>query len=227
MMLWKNRNKRVGLCVMVVASCLAVATAWALLATPETALAKKPPKPGDEPTRYGVTMTGDLTLVGSFNVDPPDGWAVSFDTGIRVSKPRVKVCVATAFLDTGGVTFDGETCDCGAGVIPDGDGAPNWGALIVEGDSAGVIVTWYIGEMDAVTGKVRRYTLETIGPVVPERTEGSGTWPTGDGDDVTVYVVTVPAGTQWSLVQAKPGKLNETLVSTQDTVITFTQYTSS
>ncbi|MFC1636387.1 hypothetical protein ACFL5Z_16280 [Planctomycetota bacterium] len=44
-MLWKNRNKRIGLCVMVVTSCLVMAAVWAVLATPETALAKKPPKP--------------------------------------------------------------------------------------------------------------------------------------------------------------------------------------
>ena len=41
-MLWKNRNKRVGLCVTVVAGCLILATLWAVLAMPETALAVKP-----------------------------------------------------------------------------------------------------------------------------------------------------------------------------------------
>ena len=222
-MLQKNRKKKVGLCVMIVTSCLVITTISALLATSETALAKKPVKP-DESTRYDVTMMGDLKLVGSFNVDPPDGWAMSFNTGIRVSQPRVKICVATAFLDTGGVTLDGDAClDCG-GVIPDGDGAPNWGTLIVEGDSAGVIVTWYIGETDAVTGKIRRYTLTSIDPL-PVNTMGSGTWPNGESDDVTVHEVIIPIGTQWNLVQAKPGKLNTIITSTQDTIITFTEYT--
>ena len=41
-MLQKNRNKRVGLCVTVVAGCLILAILWAVLATPETALAGKP-----------------------------------------------------------------------------------------------------------------------------------------------------------------------------------------
>ena len=41
-MLWKNRNKRVGLCVTVVAGCLILAIVWVVLAMPETALAKKP-----------------------------------------------------------------------------------------------------------------------------------------------------------------------------------------
>jgi hypothetical protein len=44
-MFGKNRNKKVGLCVMVVTACLVMATFWAVLATPETALAKKPDKP--------------------------------------------------------------------------------------------------------------------------------------------------------------------------------------
>ncbi|MHC4629669.1 MAG: hypothetical protein ACYS9C_00200 [Planctomycetota bacterium] len=41
-MFGKNRNKKVGLCVMVVTSCFILAALWAILATPETALAKKP-----------------------------------------------------------------------------------------------------------------------------------------------------------------------------------------
>jgi hypothetical protein len=41
-MLWKNSNKRVGLCVTVVAGCLILATLWAVLAMSETALAGKP-----------------------------------------------------------------------------------------------------------------------------------------------------------------------------------------
>lgn len=45
-MFGKNKNKTVGLCVMVVAACLVMAAVWAVLATPETALAKKPDNPG-------------------------------------------------------------------------------------------------------------------------------------------------------------------------------------
>jgi hypothetical protein len=242
MMLWKNRNKKVGLCVTVVAGCLMLTIVWAILAMPETALAKKPDKPGggksDDPTRYGVTMNGDLTIVGGFNLDPgqnpPEDWGGSFETGIRVNGPRPKICFANAFLETGGVTFDGETCgDCGAGVIPDGNGRPNWGTLTVEGDATGVIVKYSIGETDAMTGKTRRYTLTTNGSVPVVMTQGSGTWPNGDGDDQTIYTITIPGPTEvepgmsWSLVQAKPGDLNETLISTQDTVITFTEYSGS
>jgi hypothetical protein len=45
-MFGKNRNKKVGLCVMVVTASLILAAVWAVLATPETALAKKPDNPG-------------------------------------------------------------------------------------------------------------------------------------------------------------------------------------
>ena len=237
MMLWKNRNKRIGLCVTVVAGCLILAIVWAVLAMPETALAKKPPKPpkpDDDPTRYGVAMNGDLTIVGGFNLDPgqepPEDWGGSSETGILVNGPRPKICIANAFLETGGVTLDGETCDCGDGVIPRGDG-PNWGTLFVEGDATGVIVKYRIGETDADTGKTRRYTLRTNGSVPVVRTQGSGTWPNGDGDDQTIYTITIPGPTEddpgmsWSLVQDRPGKLNATLISTQDTIITFTEYT--
>jgi hypothetical protein len=41
-MFGKNRKKKVGLCVMVVAACMALAALWAALATPETALAAAP-----------------------------------------------------------------------------------------------------------------------------------------------------------------------------------------
>ena len=56
-MFYKNRKKKVGLSVMVVTACLVLATLWAVLATPETALAKKPDRPpgkGGDKTAYSV-----------------------------------------------------------------------------------------------------------------------------------------------------------------------------
>ena len=51
-MFGKNRKKKVGICVMVVTSCFILAALWAVLATPETALAApkkpKPPKGGGD-----------------------------------------------------------------------------------------------------------------------------------------------------------------------------------
>lgn len=44
-MFGKNRNKKVGICVMVVTASLVLAALWAVLATPETALADPPDNP--------------------------------------------------------------------------------------------------------------------------------------------------------------------------------------
>ena len=46
MMLWKNRNKKVGLCVLIVTSCFILAALWPVMATPETAQAKSRPASG-------------------------------------------------------------------------------------------------------------------------------------------------------------------------------------
>ena len=62
-MLWKNRNKKVGLCVMVAMASLVLVGIWAVLATPEAALAKKPG--GDDETRV---LNGSAT----FRDDPDD-----------------------------------------------------------------------------------------------------------------------------------------------------------
>ncbi len=56
-MFGKNRNKKVGLCVMVVTSCFILAGIWAVLATPETALAKKPGGGGGKPEALHGTAT--------------------------------------------------------------------------------------------------------------------------------------------------------------------------
>lgn len=45
MMLWKNGNKSVSVCLTIAASSLTLTVLWTALATSETALAKKPPKP--------------------------------------------------------------------------------------------------------------------------------------------------------------------------------------
>ena len=63
-MFGKNKNKKVGLCVMVVTACLVLAGIWAVLATPETALAKKPDHAGGgggkfETVLYWVSFSQD------------------------------------------------------------------------------------------------------------------------------------------------------------------------
>jgi len=64
MMLWKERNKRVGLCVTAVAGCLILAVAWAVLAMPETALADPPAEnPGGNVVKHDIP--GVLKLTGA------------------------------------------------------------------------------------------------------------------------------------------------------------------
>ncbi len=63
-MFGKNRNKKVGLCVMVVTACLVLAGIWAVLATPETALAVKPDKPPKPPKDGGGERTAMVTISG-------------------------------------------------------------------------------------------------------------------------------------------------------------------
>ena len=62
MMLWKNRNKRVGLCVTVVAGCLMLAIAWAILAMPRTAIAAPPAEnPGGNVVKKDIPGVLELT----------------------------------------------------------------------------------------------------------------------------------------------------------------------
>jgi len=60
--LWKNRNKKVGLCVMVVTTFFILVALWAILATPGTALAKKPSggggDGGNDPTCFELDFDG-------------------------------------------------------------------------------------------------------------------------------------------------------------------------
>ena len=109
MMLWKNRNKKVGLCVMVVTSCLVLAVLWAVLATPETALADKPDKPpgqdkpdkpgkGGNKTAYSVDAVSDVSDHDTdFNpLDPTLHSTCSGLTGensLYVKWPRFERCI--------------------------------------------------------------------------------------------------------------------------------------
>ncbi len=64
-MFGKNRKKKVGICVMVVTASLVLAAVWAVLATPETALAKKPGGGGGGgDTATCVQFDGDGSVEG-------------------------------------------------------------------------------------------------------------------------------------------------------------------
>ncbi len=60
----KNKKMIVKLYLITLTSCIVMAAVFTLLATPDTALAKKPGT--DTTTYYSVTMTGDLTIAGGF-----------------------------------------------------------------------------------------------------------------------------------------------------------------
>ena len=80
-MFGKNRNKKVGLCVMVVTASLALATVWAVLATSETALAHKNEADPDHSHGKGSEGDGDFKdipvciegLDGGVKTDGKDG----------------------------------------------------------------------------------------------------------------------------------------------------------
>lgn len=64
----KNRNKKVEICLMVVATCIVAAGLWAILVTPEIAQAKKPGGGGKPEVLHGVAEFEDS-----------DGYAVQSD----------------------------------------------------------------------------------------------------------------------------------------------------
>ena len=87
----KNKNKSITRTLMVVATCIALVGLWAVLATPETALAKKPPR---EHVLFDVTTLelSDMVILGVANPDLGCP-AVKFGpaNGRADNKPRVIV----------------------------------------------------------------------------------------------------------------------------------------
>ena len=118
-MFGKNRKKKVGLCVMVVTSCFILAALWAVLATPETALAKGKPPPkdkddgGKETRTYLVTFksgSGEVAASGSRTmsiINPEDSVAhLHFDnpldlSGVILSDTRITPTDFNIYFPTG------------------------------------------------------------------------------------------------------------------------------
>ena len=92
-MFGKNRNKKVGLCVMVVTAGLILATLWAVLAAPETALAKKPGGGGG-----GGGKKQEISVSVTFRDDVGDG--VKSDDGGAYTRERGNK--VKAFIGMGG-----------------------------------------------------------------------------------------------------------------------------
>jgi hypothetical protein len=135
-MFGKNRNKKVGICVMVVTASLVLAALWAVLATPETALAKKPIT---EPILFNVTtLTGSaIEIVGYFDaadpganedgivLGPAKGYASDrhSNVGVRRPSPAIQMDFLAALdcFDSGDIySFD---CSGSLGIFQDNKGA--------------------------------------------------------------------------------------------------------
>jgi len=92
-MFGKNRKKKVGLCVMVVTASLVLAGLWAVLATPETALAVKPEKPPKLPKDGG----GNGKTVYSVDAVDHGGPILNPDGTHRYNSPTlVSTCPGSA-----------------------------------------------------------------------------------------------------------------------------------
>jgi hypothetical protein len=80
----KNRNKRVGTCLIIGTICIVVAALWVVLATPETALAKKPVKP-DPVVLWDAGFVPDdgfgSEIVGSASEVAQSTYRTGFGTG--------------------------------------------------------------------------------------------------------------------------------------------------
>ena len=193
--------------------------------------------PHNDQTLYSVTeSSGDLDIVGAFSADgEPLDWAQSGSNQngefIMVNRPIPMVCISNDFLDT---TDEVELnpnpeYPCADGVISTGN-KPNWGSLFIGRDSAGDFVTYRIGETLG-NGKTRTYSLSTLEPSGPEPgpvtiTSFNGTFPngTGDANRKAEYVVSIPEGTVWSLIEDGGNGISTTLISTTTTTLTLTEY---
>ena len=173
----KNRNKTVGICVMVVTACLILAGLWAVLATPETALANPPDGDGnhnhgggDDGGTYFVTVSGDVSSTTIFT---------GKDGGGR-SKP---VNVYFQFIDLDLTFFSNEKIDddenCFAGAPLEG----NLTAMTIsqEKDGSAIVGYWFTGFGDDATKTEINYLLWMFG-------EFHGNWPPAETGDKTTFV---------------------------------------
>ena len=153
----KSKNKRVGLCLMVVTICIVVAGLWAVLATPETALAKKPDKPpGQDELNYTVNVIFD-------DLAFPEG------SGLPLAPPYLPDCSA----ETRGGIFSAwfERHDLCATVTTDtGKTLTDDISMHVETDEAGNIISFQLFGQDVIDRDGIMHQSEVVAispPVVP------------------------------------------------------------
>lgn len=114
-MLWKNRNKKVGLCVVIVTICFILAALWAVMATPETALAKKPGGGGggevgqdipvcivfDDAVGDDVKSDGDFYCDGDSNKKVTAIVGRNFSIVLETNNSKKRTAGRTLWLDLG------------------------------------------------------------------------------------------------------------------------------
>lgn len=158
----KKARNEIGLCVMVVTSCLVLTGLWAVLATPEATMAAKPVK---ENIRFKVTATEGAMVIT--NVNEVEGrYSGTGGTQVVVNRPSVKMRMA--FLENALLDFQNYVA-AGYGYS---------GTLVIQQDKGvGHAVFFFKGpgkywvDGDKLTG----YRIDTDANIVP-----SAGFPTGD-----------------------------------------------
>jgi hypothetical protein len=191
-MLCKNRNKKVGFCVMVVMASLVLVAVWAALATPETALAKKPGGGGSEEVLRGTatleSRIGDRVLSDGLG---PEGEENSYPDGDTGKNDAVVLDLGGFFRfvvkeDRKGVgrRFVMDFSDDNGGLIVDPAFLPQneytWG-LHVEG----TLDEWRLQPEGVGVPREARIRFGTKGVDAANVNYGAGSSP-DDGDPVTV-----------------------------------------
>ncbi|MFC1795185.1 hypothetical protein ACFL3Q_16565 [Planctomycetota bacterium] len=160
-MLWKNRNKRVGLCLMVVTSCLVLTAVWIVLATPGTALAKKPDKP---PVQDEIIYTVNVVFD---DVAFPEG------SGLPQAPPYLPSCLAETRGGTLSAWFERHDL-CATVTTSTGYTLTDDIGLHIGTDKAENIISFQLIGQDVIgtEGLIHRSEIVTIDPPVVPSLEG-------------------------------------------------------
>ncbi len=213
----KSRRKRVGIGLMVVATCIVVAGLWAALATPETALAKKPVKPpgggGEGTTIYFDVLLGvdgqDIFMVSGSGTE---GRIESIGGGTNIDRmivnrpsPHIDITSVISVVDPSGTTGCFDDLLDGLRYI----GVK--GTLLIElpDRTVEVMTVAYSFRAKDKKGKDVYYTIRTTGMLdLDDEWGGVSEWiavqdavndGTANPDDIPDFFVQVDGGTPWTL----------------------------
>lgn len=157
----KSRNKRVEICLMVVATCIMLAGLWAVLATPKTTLAAKPSKPpGQDGIQYIVAL--------EFNPNAPGHKDIIFNAPTYL--PR---CSAETHEGTFIAVFDRHDL-CATVTTSTGYKLTDDIGLHVKTNKAGNIISFQLigQEVIGMEGLIHKSEIVTIDPPVVPSLEG-------------------------------------------------------